>query len=84
MTAASGIDTPAPPRRSHGLDPLPGEPPGLFLIDRLILTAVRRVGTLSEQAQGEIWSAVSGCRPGRRAAEHWDRLAAAERARREP
>jgi hypothetical protein len=39
------------------------------------------VGRLSGQQQTEVWSAVSGCGPGVRAADRWDVLAAREAAR---
>ena len=80
MTAASGTGY-APPRRVHGMDPLPNEPPGLARSDRLILNIVRRVNTLSGEQQTRLWLAVGGTAPADRAASRWDALAASHQAR---
>lgn len=80
MSAASGA--PAPPRAIRGLAPLPGEPAGLYLTDRLTLCVGRRIEALPERARAEVWSAVSGWGRVTRAQARWDNLSRAEAARR--
>ena len=79
VTAASGLSGPARvgvplPYRRPKLDWLPGEPPGLSAVERLILTVARRLEALPDAVRAEVWTAVSGWSRVDKACDRWERL----------